>query len=316
MEDNFGHQLSETDDTASTCRPTAGSPRNRGERSPSDPADMPSAAVTHSGYSALPARVGGRAFHATLFARAHVSRDSDAELPAGRTLFVLNVPCNATSESLAEAFSARAGEVTAVHLGGSTSASAAAAQSAHVVFKQAASMKKALGGGKELDIAVAEDAASAASAAHPNSGPPPSRAALQEAVGAFMERFEAEEAQRLAEEEARHNAMDADGFVVVSRKRTGRGNATDAQGATVGVASAGAERHFAAEAAGDGEEGGEGGEGAKRKKKRAKELTDFYHFQQHEKKREGLLKLREQFEADRERIAKMRAERKFKPQGY
>ena len=52
------------------------------------------------------------------------------------------------------------------------------------------------------------------------------------------------------------------------------------------------------------------------KKKRAKEMTDFYHFQAHEKKREGLLRLREQFEADRERIAKMRADRKFKPQGY
>lgn len=127
-----------------------------------------------------------------------------------------------------------------------------------------------------------------------------------------MERFETEEAQRLADEEARHNAMDADGFVVVSRKRTGRGTATDAQGATVGVASAGAERHFAADAAGEADDG----DGARRKKKKAKEMHDFYHFQQHEKKREGLLKLREQFEADRERIAKMRAERKFKPQGY
>ena len=55
---------------------------------------------------------------------------------------------------------------------------------------------------------------------------------------------------------------------------------------------------------------------SRRKKKRAKEMTDFYHFQAHEKKREGLLRLREQFEADRERIAKMRADRKFKPQGY
>ena len=36
-------------------------------------------------------------------------------------------------------------------------------------------------------------------------------------------------------------------------------------------------------------------------------MPDFYHFQQHEKKREGLLKLREQFEADKARIAKMRS---------
>ena len=36
--------------------------------------------------------------------------------------------------------------------------------------------------------------------------------------------------------------MDADGFVVVSRKRTGRSIATDGSGATVGVATAGMER--------------------------------------------------------------------------
>ena len=37
------------------------------------------------GYVALTARVGGRAYLSTLFARAHVSRADDAELPAGRT---------------------------------------------------------------------------------------------------------------------------------------------------------------------------------------------------------------------------------------
>ena len=37
---------------------------------------------------------------------------------------------------------------------------------------------------------------------------------------------------------------------------------------------------------------------------------------QHEKKREQLTKLREQFEADKARIAKMKQERKFKPHGY
>lgn len=62
--------------------------------------------------------------------------------------------------------------------------------------------------------------------------------------------------------------------------------------------------------------GVESEERAAKKKKKAKELTDFYHFQQHERKREGLMKLREQFEQDKARIAKMRADRKFRPQGY
>ena len=67
-----------------------------------------------------------------------------------------------------------------------------------------------------------------------------------------------------------------------------------------------------AAAAGAGEAGAEG---PPRKKKRTMDTADFYHFQQHEKKREQLLKLREQFEKDKERIARMRATRKFKPQG-
>jgi hypothetical protein len=57
---------------------------------------------------------------------------------------------------------------------------------------------------------------------------------------------------------------------------------------------------------------------ADQKKKKKKRLgsavtPDFYHFQQHEKKREQLVKLREQFEADKARIAKMKSDRKFRP---
>ena len=40
---------------------------------------------------------------------------------------------------------------------------------------------------------------------------------------------------------------------------------------------------------------------------------DFYQFQQHERKREQYAKLREDFERDKARIAKMRQDRKFRP---
>ena len=145
----------------------------------------------------------------------------------------------------------------------------------------------------------------------------PSREELQSAAAAFMQRFEADEAARIAAEEARHNQMDADGFVLVTRKKTGRSTTTDsATGATVNVATGGMERHFSGAADADAADADAGGSGGRRKKKKVKEMQDFYHFQQHEKKRENLLKLRAQFEADKERIARMRAERKFKPQGY
>ena len=82
-----------------------------------------------------------------------------------------------------------------------------------------------------------------------------------------MKKFEAEEKQRQADEEARHNQMDADGFVMVSRKR-GRSTATEAStGATVGVVSKYHEEHESASS-------------KKEKKKNKGELVDFYHFQQ------------------------------------
>jgi ribosomal RNA-processing protein 7 len=262
-----------------------------------------------SSYVQLPARVGSRAFLANLFARPHVSRAEDTELPQKRTLFIMNVPPGVGEGGLAAALSARGGEVSHVRLGGGGS-------SAHVVFAQASGLKKVLAATKPLELEMEAAATAGSSSATKSTAITRSarREQLQSEVSAFMERFEAEEARRQAEEEARHNQMDADGFVVVSRKRTGRSVSTDGSGATVSAASAGMERHFHG---GDGDEGEGGAAGSgRRKKKKTKELLDFYHFQQHEKKREGLLKLRAQFEADRERIAKMRAERRFKPQGY
>ena len=110
---------------------------------------MPSAGAV-SGYAALPARIGSRSFYAMLFARAHVSRDDDTALPAGRTLFVLNVPHNVSDDGLEEAFShARAGKVVAVRRIAGSSA-------AHVIFEQHGSLKKAPSGGKPLHIPVSE----------------------------------------------------------------------------------------------------------------------------------------------------------------
>ena len=84
-------------------------------------------------------------------------------------------------------------------------------------------------------------------------------------------------------------------FVVVTRKRKGRQNNSDGS-VSVGTASEGA-----AAAA------------AKRAKKKRNEHVDLYQFQRHERKREQLVKMREQFEADKARIVKMRNDRKFKP---
>lgn len=45
-----------------------------------------------------------------------------------------------------------------------------------------------------------------------------------------------------------------------------------------------------------------------------KTADDFYRFQRHEKQRNAVLELREKFQEDRQRIAELKAARKFKPQ--
>lgn len=76
-----------------------------------------SAAHTVGGFSVLPLRYGhgkGSPVH-DLYLRRHVSSREDTELPAGRTLFVVNVPPDASRARLRELFRV-AGAVENVHL--------------------------------------------------------------------------------------------------------------------------------------------------------------------------------------------------------
>ena len=50
-----------------------------------------------------------------------------------------------------------------------------------------------------------------------------------------------------------------------------------------------------------------------RGEKKNKELKNFYRFQMREERKETLQSLREQFEKDKERVAKMKADRKLSP---
>ena len=262
------------------------------------------------GYVALQCQLKGRAFATTLFARAHAARAEDDRFPAQRTLFALNVPPRADADGLRAAFG-RLGDVESVELGRLGGDAAAddddGPRTAHVVFARAAALKKALRAARPVQLALAEAPAAAASGGDGGED----REALQRSVDAFMRSFEADEGRRRRELEASHNRMDGDGFTLVTRQQKGTGRSTGG-GATVGVASRGAAAAAASAADGGADDGGGGG-GVRKKKKKAKELVDFYHFQQHERKRSQLLKLREQFEQDKSKIAKMREARAFKP---
>ncbi|KDN38202.1 hypothetical protein K437DRAFT_276347 [Tilletiaria anomala UBC 951] len=103
--------------------------------------------------------------------------------------------------------------------------------------------------------------------------------------------------------------LDADGFVIVQHGgKYGRANAGQGQG--VGVI----RKYASASAPGsDMAQTQLGQEQKRQKKKRALELDDFYKFQRREKKRDELAEMRARFEADKEKVRKLREGRRFKP---
>ena len=56
-----------------------------------------------------------------------------------------------------------------------------------------------------------------------------------------------------------------------------------------------------------------GGRQESRKKHKAKELVNFYQFQHRETQREAIAELRKKFDKDKDKVAELRARRRFKP---
>lgn len=120
---------------------------------------------------------------------------------------------------------------------------------------------------------------------------------LQQEVDEFMLQFEEKESAALRKREEALNTADEDGFMPVKirskRKRLADG-AVDAEAAE-GKRGAGAPR-------------------ARKKKKSAdKELKNFYRFQIRQDKMQELHRLRQKFQEDREKVAKLKETRKFRP---
>lgn len=111
---------------------------------------------------------------------------------------------------------------------------------------------------------------------------------LKEEVDEYMKDFEEEEEMERLEKIRKSKEMDDDGFMPVRAKKRVKTKT---------------ENSFKRKP----------GSSRSRGEKKAKELTNFYRFQMKEEKKETLQTLREQFEKDKERVARMRAERKFKP---
>ncbi|NXH68502.1 RRP7A protein, partial [Hydrobates tethys] len=257
------------------------------------------------GYTALAVKFGERQRSPHwLLVKEHPGEGAGPTHPLRRTLFVLNVPPYCSPESLSSLF-ARCGRVQSVDIcekpgeekEKSTSKffnrkTVTGFQVAYVVFRKPAGVQAAKALSQEGPLLISTEshpvktgiskwiASYAASVVDQEE--------LKAEVDAYMQDYD----KKIAEEEAKaakeEGIPDEEGWVKVTRKGRKPGlPRTEAANLRV------LERE---------------------KQKRArKELLNFYAWQHRETKREHIAQLRKKFEEDKQRIALMRAQRKFRP---
>ncbi|KAJ3295058.1 Ribosomal RNA-processing protein 7 A [Rhizoclosmatium sp. JEL0117] len=244
--------------------------------------------AVQAGFHVLPVSVGA-ATHTLLFKRHSGSTDDD-EHPTDRTLFVANVPVDASEAHVRRLFR-RCGPIASVSL---------SRRAAHVVFEDPESLLRAeqMRSRRRVWSAEVDDAADSQNAAiaphliglekwiklFVHNHPP--LATLQQQANEYMRQYDHLQNERQKELARRRAEPDEDGFILVGAHKQAK-KADDSKDET---------------------------EGGNRKKKPKKiEHVDFYRFQMRESKRNQLVELRNKFEEDKKRIEKLKATRKFKP---
>ncbi|KAL8221811.1 UNVERIFIED_CONTAM: Ribosomal RNA-processing protein 7 A [Gekko kuhli] len=266
------------------------------------------ACVAPAGYTAIPVKFSEK--HQSphyLYMKEHKVRDeTDPKRPPNRTLFILNVPPYCTEECLSRLFSGCC-SVQSVEMceKPSLGEKPEAPESkffntktllgfkvAYVVFKNPAGIQAAQSLSTKGSLVISSVshpmqtgihkwiAGYAASLTDP--------AELKKEVDAFMQAYDQKVAEEDANAEDEDGVPDEEGWVKVTRR-----------GRRPGIPRTEAANLRALE---------------REKRKRArKELLNFYAWQHRETKREHIAQLRKKFEEDKQKIALMRAQRKFRP---
>ncbi|KAJ2743655.1 hypothetical protein GGI20_003575 [Coemansia sp. BCRC 34301] len=282
-----------------------------------------------SGYKVLPVQIGGGAGTHYLYFKQHTSKREDPLLPSSRTIYISNIPADATERDLRRVFQGVARVARVVfHSAVGQDAVKVAAATARTVSELSSSGKKGakaatevakaplaplLCSGSSAHVVLLEDAELGAVLAMKAgvrewaidnsqglarhmldySAARPAADAVRADVDAFMARFEEAQYERDRMLAQQQNVADADGFIPVVRRARGGKN-------TDGTASVTAMSTDEAREAGAARKG-------------PAMLTNFYRFQARERKRDQLADLRRKFEEDKEKIARMRQTRQFRP---
>ncbi|KAJ2892013.1 hypothetical protein IWW38_003383 [Coemansia aciculifera] len=292
------------------------------------------------GYKVLPVQISDSASTHYLYFKQHTSKREDPLLPSSRTIYISNVPADATERDLRRLFQgvARVARVVFHAVVGQDAVKTAAA-TARAVNELAASTSKGGKGGKKgaknNTKAAAEDVKaplapllSSGGSAHvvlledaelsavlamkagvrewamgnsqglarhmlDYSAARPATDAVRADVDAFMARFEEAQYERDRMLAQQQNVADADGFIPVVKRARG-GKNTDGTASVTAMSTDEAREAGAA-------------------RKEPATFANLYRFQARERKRDQLADLRRKFEEDKEKIARMRQARQFRP---
>ncbi|KAF7220694.1 ribosomal RNA-processing protein 7 homolog A [Nothobranchius furzeri] len=246
----------------------------------------------------------------SVFVKEHkVRAERSSGRPLDRTLFVLNVPPYCSREVVRELFSIF-GNVSSVELRDHPGSSEGSEPKlsrffrpaekqgfkvGYIVFEKSASVAAAKSHPRHVPLVVSTDQRPVKTGVqkwiqqYSQSFIPPDK--LQQSVDAFMQDYDKrkEEEEERQRNEAEKQKDDEEGWVKVTRGHKGTKARPHSEAAN----------HRALQ--------------REMRKKRRKELMNFYTWQHRNTQKEHIAELRKKFEEDKQRIALMRAQRKFRP---
>ncbi|KAL5018262.1 hypothetical protein ScPMuIL_003984 [Solemya velum] len=261
--------------------------------------------VLVEGFTVVPVRYSAKskAGHC-LYLKSHNVQGQDGFKPRERTLFILNVPSYCTEACLKRVFSP-CGKVLNVYIHDKPTSGPSPPKIskffpltteslgfkvAYIVFKDVGSVQKACQLPYKTPLILSTPETPLLTGMRKWCADYAARQVdigeLQTEVSNYMEKFESRMEQEKEEAKEAEGVPDAEGWVTVTRHTKNK--------AAVKFA-VGEHRHRG------------------RKRKKEKDIASFYSFQLRESKREHIATLRKKFEEDKQRIALMKAARKFKP---
>nr|XP_050867086.1 ribosomal RNA-processing protein 7 homolog A isoform X1 [Vespula vulgaris] len=223
-----------------------------------------------------------------LFFKKHWVKKQESDYPRGKTLFVLNIPPYATTDSLKNAFSRLCGEVTSIVF-----TTLVGFKTAYIVFNNESSLEKALKLPNDYVICLSTEQETyltgLAKWCSEYNDSIQSENDIKKEINKYMSTYDQQIADRIAKEKAAKD-MEQDGWVTItSRKKRGQ-FAPSRKESTISKI-----------------------QNKEEQKNQKKQLLNFYTFQIRESKKQHLAELRKKFELDKKRLQELKKKRTFKP---